>query len=180
LYVIYNHIEKENDIKIIGIDPGKKGSLVEIDTVEKCVRWMKLPYREDGVLDSITVKSAFSFGNAHRIAIEEVGYIKGANGAATFSFGKNYGMVLSMLEYYPYELIRPQAWHKRINGSKAPDETRDTKKRSQASFMRMNPDFGKIVKEHHEGMIDAFFIAYFCGLLNNLAMPNGFSFQQIP
>jgi hypothetical protein len=165
---------------LIGIDPGKKGAIAEIDTIDKCVRWMRLPYRDDGVLDSIEVKSYFCFGSAHRIALEDVCYIKGANGAATFSFGKNFGMTLAMLEYYPYELIRPQAWHKRINGSKTPDDKADTKARSRASFLRLNPDFGKIIKEHHEGMIDAFFIAYFCGLLNNLVMPNGYTFQRVP
>lgn len=164
---------------LIGIDTGKKGAIAEIDTNEKCVRWMKLPYREDGILDTMTVKSFFDFGLAHRVAIEEVGYIKNANGAATFSFGKNYGMALGMIELYPYELVRPQAWHKRINGIKAEDDIRDTKQRSKASFLRMNPNFGKVVKEHHEGLIDAFFIGYFCGLRNNLVLPNGFSFFQV-
>lgn len=164
---------------LIGIDPGKNGAIAEIDTIEKIVRWMKLPYREDGILDARLVKDYFDFGLAHRVAIEEVGYIKNANGTATFNFGKNFGMALAMLEYYPYELVRPQSWHKRINGSKIPDEKADTKARSKASFLRMNPDFGKIVKEHHEGMIDAFFIAYYSGLRNSVVMPNGFSFRNV-
>lgn len=164
---------------LIGIDTGKKGAIAEIDTFEKSVKWMKLPYREDGILDTRSVKSHFDFSCAHRIAIEEVGYIKNANGAATFSFGKNYGMALGMIELYPYELVRPQAWHKRINGAKTEDDERDTKQRSKASFLRMNPNFGKIIKEHHEGLIDAFFIAYFCGLRNSVVLPNGFNFIKI-
>lgn len=165
---------------IIGIDPGKKGAIVEIDTNEKHVRWMVLPYREDGMLLKRTIRENFSLGFAHRIAIEQVGFIKGAMGSATFGFGVSYGQAFSMLEDYPYDLVRPQAWHKLINGSKLPDETRTTKMRSAASFIRLNPTFGKIVKEHHEGMIDAFFIAYYCGLHNSVVMPSGFSFERIP
>lgn len=163
---------------IIGIDPGKKGAIVEIDVRQKWVRWMKLPYREDGLLITKKLKDYFDFRNAGRIALEEVCYIKGCNGQATFSFGESYGKVKQMLEEYPFELVRPQAWHKRINGAKDGDE-RDTKTRSKATFIRMNPDFGKIVKEHHEGMIDAFFIAYYTGLKAGIVMPQGFTFDQI-
>ena len=166
-------------MKIIGIDTGSKGAIAEIDTKEKIVRWMKLPYREDGILSSSGIFEQFDFGEADKIGVEEVGYIKNARGSATFTFGKNFGMAMALLERYSYEIVRPQAWHKRINGSKIPDETRTTKDRSKASFQRMNPDFGRIVKSHHEGMIDAFFIAYFCGLRGGVVMPNGFTFYEI-
>ena len=163
---------------LIGIDTGSKGAIAEIDTSEKLVRWMKLPYREDGILLARNVHNAFDFNHAHKIAVEEVGYIKNANGNATFKFGQNYGLALALVAEYPFELIRPQVWHKRLNGPKT-DDTSTTKKRSKATFQRMNPSFGKIVAEHHEGMIDAFLIGYFCGLKNFVIMGSDYNFMNV-
>lgn len=180
MLTICNHTLNMGDkMIIIGIDTGAKGAIAEIDVDNRYVRWMKLPYRDDGILNSLHIRENFSLSSADKIAIEEVSFIRGAKGSATFGLGKNYGMILSLIECYPYELIRPQKWHKLINGKKDKEDERTTKERSKASFVRLNPTFGKIIKEHHEGLIDAFFIGYSCGLLSGLVMPNGFNFERL-
>jgi hypothetical protein len=162
--------------KIIGIDPGRLGAIAELDLEARHCRWMKLPYRDDKLLNIREIKFHFDLHSANRIAVEKVGFIKGASGQSTFTFGMNFGMLMMLIADYPYEYIPPQVWHKSINGG---SKIGTTKERTAASFTRINPSFGKIVMNQHEGLIDAFCLGYYCGQKNHLVMPSGFSFQEV-
>lgn len=162
--------------KIISCDPGAKGCIVEIDLDARHCRWMKLPYRDDKILNIREIKWHFDLHSANKICVEKVGFIRGATGQSTFTFGYNFGMLMSLLADYPYEYILPQVWHKAINGG---SQIGTTKERTAASFTRINPSFGKIVMNQHEGLIDAFCLGYYCGQKNHLVMPSGFSFQEV-
>lgn len=163
-------------MKIIGIDTGAKGSLVELDIQEKTARWIKLPYREDGILDHNKIKREFNFGEAHYIYIEKVSPNK-LFGQSNFTFGANFRDVHTMVgQDYPYTLVSSRGWQRRFNGNV---EEKTAKLRTKSSFRKMNPSFGKIIVNQHEGLIDAFFIAYFAGIDNNVIMPRDWNFQEV-
>jgi hypothetical protein len=130
-------------MKLVGIDPGKTGAIAEIDLEEKVCTWMNLPYREDTVLDVYTLKREFNLNNAHYIYVEKVHAMKIWGVSNNFSFGYYYGQVRGFLEPWPYELVAPQSWQKKINCCPRSGTAKDM---SAASFRRMNPDFGKIEK----------------------------------
>jgi len=75
-------------MKIIGVDPGKKGCLVELDINEKTARWMNLPWREDKLLNHALLRNNFDFSEAHYIYIEKVTPNK-LFGLSNFIFGEN-------------------------------------------------------------------------------------------
>lgn len=164
-------------MKLIGIDPGSEGAIVELDLTEKIAKWMKLPWREDDLLDEFKIREHFDFNEAHYIYIEKVSPNK-LFGCSNFTFGMNFMAVLSMIgQRYPYSLVSPKNWQKRFNSAPKPNET--AKQRTKAAFRKMNPNFGIIEKSEHEGLIDAFFIAYYAGLSNNVVMPMEFNFVQV-
>jgi len=162
-------------VKLIGIDPGKTGVIAEIDVEEKLCRWMPLPFREDTVLDTYAIKTLFNLNESHYIYVEKVHGMKIWGVANNFTFGYYYGQVRCFLEPWPYELIGPKGWQKRINGCPRAGKAKEM---SAASFRRMNPTHGPITKKD-EGMVDAFFIAYFAGLTNNIVMPKDFTFLRV-
>jgi hypothetical protein len=162
-------------MKLIGIDPGAHGALVELDVNEKMARWIKLPWREDGVMDDDMIYDNFSLIQAHYIYLEKVTPNK-LFGCSNFSFGKNFGHCLDLIKRYPYTLVSPRAWQRRFNGNV---EEKTAKLRTKSSFRKMNPSFGKIIVNQHEGLIDAFFIAYFAGIDNNVVMPRDWNFVEV-
>lgn len=162
--------------KLIGIDPGKKGSIVELDTIEKQCKWMNLPWREDNLLDEYKIRQNFNLAEAHYIYIEKVSPNK-LFGCSNFTFGMNFMAVLTMVgQKYPYQTVTPRAWQRRFNGNVHTAEI--AKVRTASTFRKMNPSFGPIIRTKHEGLVDAFFIAYYGGIANNLVMPVDFIFIE--
>jgi hypothetical protein len=164
------------NIRLIGIDPGKAGAIVEILVEERVVRWMKLPYMEHGLLDSRYVKKNFELCLASYIYVEKLSPNK-MFGCSNFAFGGSYNSCLDLVKYYPFSLVSPMTWQHRLTGSsrtKIPPKIR-----AASAFRKMNPNFQKIVKTQHEGLIDAFFIAYYAGLSNNVVMPTDFIFVEV-
>lgn len=140
----------------IGIDSGAQGCLCELDVEEKTARYLKIPYRDDGVINGFKIERAFEgFANAHKVVIEKVQGRGGWGATQCFSMGKNYGMLLGLLHHVPITLVQPSTWqkriHKGIHGTTAKD-------RSAAVFASLNPSFGSI-KKSDNGLIDAFLIA---------------------
>lgn len=165
-------------VMLIGIDPGSKGCIVELDVNEKLVRWMKLPWREDMLLDEYKIRENFDFGTANYIYIEKVTPNK-LFGCGNFTFGMNYMAVLSMVgQEYPYQLVSPKAWQRKFNGANG--DQKSAKLRTASTFRKLNPSFGPIVKSDHEGLMDAFFIGYYAGVVNNVVMPVDWRFLQVP
>ena len=88
---------------------------------------------------------------------------------------------MQLLEPYPYDSFTPQRWQGRMHGTKSKGDKRTAKDRSAAVFRRMNPHFKMKLnnKEVGEGMRDAFLIAYYTGLKNNVVMPTDFEFIRL-
>lgn len=147
-----------NIMVVIGIDSGKEGYFCELNDVEGTCRYLKIPYRDDGIINGWRVKKAFNeFNNARKIVLEKVRGRGGWGATACFNFGKNYGMLLGILHTEPLIFVNPQMWqkmqHKNTTGANA-------KEKSASVFSSVNPTF---VSEHKrkipDGLIDAFLIA---------------------
>lgn len=143
-------------MRVIGIDSGSTGAICELDVYEKTVKYLKIPYREDMVINGYEIEKAFEgFTQAHKVVIEKVQGRAGWGSTQCFNFGKNYGMILGLLHHIPITLVQPQTWqkriHKGIHGATAKDRT-------AAVFASLNPSFGKI-RKCDNGIVDAFFIA---------------------
>ena len=171
---------REEIMKIIGIDSGEFGCIAELDIEEKLCRFMPIPYREDGLMNYFKIRFNFNLNSAHYIAIEKVNP-NPVFGSRQHTYGKNFGLALGLLEPYPFDEFSPQKWQKSIHGVKSKADERTAKERTAAAFARMNPDFSvkTITKKQAEGLKDAFFIAYYCGLKNNVVMPNSFRFEHV-
>ena len=143
-------------MKIIGIDPGSKGSIVELNSETNEARYLDLPYRQDKIIDFDQVKKAFDFNTVTMIYLE---YVRGRSGwgaTQVFTFGCNYGQVLGFLYDKPHTLVGPKAWQKIAHfgcSSGIP------KLMSRESFIRLNPHSD--IKKSQDGLIDAFHIARF-------------------
>lgn len=167
----------EKMTKLIAFDPGSKGCVVELDLIERICRYMTIPYREDGIINGFKIRYNFNLGEALYIAVEQVTSNPIFGHKNNFAFGGYFKAVLQMLELYPYELITPQKWQSFAHDKKSKSEIKDAKERTAAAFRRLNPNFDE--NEHKaDGLKDAFFIAYYCGIKNNIVMPKDFNFQN--
>lgn len=158
-------------MRLIGIDAGSKGVICEIDTMQKTCRYMKLPFREDKILDANLIQSEFYFDKADYIYCEQVHGMKPWGVSNNFRFGGIYWMVLLMLRHYPYQLVTPQAWQKLAHKGME-RKAGEAKKRSMAAFRRLNPNSG--IKD--PDLIDAYFVARYAGYENNVMIPNDLNF----
>lgn len=141
-------------MKIIGIDPGKKGAICFLNTETSTATYLEIPYRPDGLIDFKIINEAFLFAHQDHIYIEKVSGRDGWGAVQCFSFGANCGMIRQWCWDKPHTLIVPKTWQKIAHiGTSA--ET--AKLRSSQSFFRLNPNTN--IKKSQDGIIDAFHIA---------------------
>jgi hypothetical protein len=142
-------------MKAIGIDPGRKGAIVCLDTETHTARYASLPYRTDNVIEFDRLSSWVSNDNC-TVFLEDV-HGRGKWGSASvFTFGCNYGQLRAwiVIQKRPHILIQPQRWQKIAHMGM--NET-DPKLNSYISFMRLNPNAK--IRKTQDGIIDAFHIA---------------------
>jgi hypothetical protein len=147
-------------MKILGIDPGKTGWWVILDSENKIALGKPLCWSPDGILDiSLIPKPDVCY-------IEKVHAIPGKMGAASaFSFGETFGQIRWATHRMSVTLIGPKIWQSAcLQGI---DTDMENKLRSIAGFARMNPEH-KFVKLNHN-FTDAFHIANYgllkCGIV---------------
>lgn len=168
-------------MKIIGIDSGKNGCIAELDLEEKLCRFMMLPYRANGMMDYTLIMMNFNLNTANYIGIEKTHNMP-IFGGRNWGFGYHYSAAYHLLERVPFDEFTPAQWQKPFHGKKVKTtDTKTAKERTAAAFARMNPDFEDRIysKEDAKAIKDAFFIAYYCGLKNNLVMPKSFRFEHV-
>lgn len=146
--------------KVVGIDSGSKGAICLLDTVEKTAKYLNLPYRKDGSIDGRLIDIAYEcFANVNRIYLEKVhgrgGDDCGWGASQSFGFGRNYGVILQYISYYPYHLVTPQTWQKPAHAGVSKPTA---KERSRTAFVMLNPSFG-VLNNSDDGLVDSFFIA---------------------
>jgi len=141
-------------LKIIGIDPGFKGCIVELDSDTRTARCLDLPYRTDKIINFFKVNECFDFNRASMIYLERVRGRGGWGATQVFTFGTNYGQVLGFLYDKQHTLLEPKEWQKIAYFGTF---EKDTKLRSWESFQKLNPNSG--ITKSKDGLIDAFHIA---------------------
>lgn len=143
-------------MRVVGIDSGALGCICELDVYEKTARYLKIPYREDGVINGFLIERAFEgFANSHKIIIEKVQGRGGWGATQCFGMGKNYGQILGLLHHVPVTFVQPQTWQKRIHKGVKGTTAKD---RSFSVFSSLNPSFGDLSKKDN-GLVDSFLIA---------------------
>jgi hypothetical protein len=168
-------------MKLIGIDSGKNGCIAELDLEETLCRFMILPYREDGMMDYTRIRMNFNLNTAHYIGIEKTNNMP-IFGGRNWGFGYYYSAAYHLLESVPFDAFTPAQWQKPFHGKKVKtNDTKTAKDRTAAAFARMNPNFEDRIysKEDAKAVKDAFFIAYYVGMKNNIVMPTNFGFCDV-
>lgn len=141
-------------MKIIGIDPGFKGCLVELDTDLHRARCLDMPFRADRIIDYNILKNAFNYSTVNMTFLEKVSGRGGWGANQTFTMGSNYGQILAFLYNKPYTLVVPQKWQQIAHSCTQSEEPKD---KSFESFQRLNPKAN--ISRKKDGLIDAFHIA---------------------
>lgn len=148
---------------VVGIDPGKKGALVALDSKTDRAWAHLLKYDKLGVTDWRPIASGL--GNHHDtlFIVERVIGRGGWSARANFSFGLTYGQVMLSLRHHhsesPSRIIGPLTWQQTMHRG-LPDV--DTKSRSLLAFEQLFP-YGPLPRgqtgKMNENLIDAWLIA---------------------
>lgn len=169
-----------------GIDVGKNGGLVLLDSDMKIVKKTKTPMIGTEY-DIKNIKKFLQNKDIFHVGIENVHAIQGPTGnSSNFSFGFGKGMLVGLVEglEIPYTLVHPKTWQKvawegvtkQIKLGKVNKRTKkrskkvDTKKTSLIASKRLFPDESFLATSRsrtpHDGIVDAALIAYylFCKL----------------
>ncbi len=142
---------------IAGIDPGKDGGIVVIDSRSN-VPTYKMP----------VVGADVDFGQlcvllqgVDLAIVEQVASMPKQGVVSVFSFGKSYGGVLGVLAAMaiPTELVRPQEWRRRLNIPKGSDKSAVLAwaKRRYPGVELIQPG----CRVPHAGIVDALGIAHY-------------------
>jgi hypothetical protein len=152
-------------VRIIGIDLGKDGYIVELDSEKKLVRALAMPLCPDATVDSQLINSYFSLQSADYIITEQMNIPPTFGAASAFKFGWHCGQWSQILKGTRYKQLPAVRWQKIMHEGFTSD-FHDSKKRSIAAFYRLNPHFKypkiwgrKRVIDHN--FADAFLIALF-------------------
>lgn len=157
--VMSNLDQKGHRMIYIGIDPGENGALVFVYHHEP-PRY----YPFHGGYDSVMLRRLRNL-DTYRILVESVHAMPSQGVTSMFSFGKQFGMILGVLEAYrlEYEMTTPQKWQRYMGIKKIPGETKTAKKnRHKAMAQELFPE----IKVTH-AIADALLIAECCRRMHN-------------
>ena len=148
---------------VIGIDPGAKGGFICLDENHQIIDFLPMPMvgRE---VDIITLRSWLTSQNYtdSNVFIEHSQAIHKCSAGSTFTFGKNFGILLGVVATlsFSYSLVKPKTWQKvMFEGTDASDRP---KSRAYAAALRRYPKFEFVpagCRNPHEGLVDASLIA---------------------
>jgi hypothetical protein len=148
---------------VTGIDPGKDGQVVTLDSNSFVGYSQRLRYSKDGLLDAELLKSHLDTHKPNLVLLEKVGGRAGWGATQNFSFGCNWAQVRLTISSYPYRLIAPQTWQKLIHQGVATNIS--TKERSLVAYEQLYPNrplpVGPKSKRPDDNLIDALLLATF-------------------
>lgn len=148
-------------MKIIGIDPGKKGGLSCIED-EKLLENIVMPLDEEENISWEKVAEFISKHSPKKVYIEQVSARPGQGVCSMFSFGKSYGGLFGVCGALKIKVktVIPRTWQKKLMGLEK-HEKEDTIKFVQEKFKDVCLLATKRSKVSHDGMADAIGIAYY-------------------
>jgi hypothetical protein len=161
-------------MKVIGIDPGLKGYIVELDLDTRTARCMRLPWRYDVRLNSRHIATSFNMMEANIIVIEKVGPDPKWGRSNIWSFARGVGEILQFASHFPYLEVHPKTWQKSAHAGIKLAVT--TKEKTLCAFQQRNPDHPFEKLDHN--LCDAYFLA--CHGLGALDKLNNWMFEELP
>ena len=163
----------------IGVDHGSNGALAAISESGDIINVLKMPRKEDGDIDCFQVYSWLyeNFGDYEHEVIacgEKLHAIFKASASTTFSFGKNIGKIVGIIECLEmdYMEVRAVDWQKYIFTELSIPETHQNKKTPSGKFKRDTKVMARMAVANiwgseslpyikHDGICDALLIAEF-------------------
>lgn len=139
--------------KIIGIDPGRTGYVVQLDTETREATYMSIPYRHDKLIDYDKLNAAFPDLTID-VWIEKLRGRSVWGSSVCFKFGTNNGLIRAWLYNRPFREVDPKNWQA-IAHRKTDKDT--AKIKSWLAFKAINPN--STIGKSKDGLIDAFHIA---------------------
>jgi len=145
---------------IAGIDPGKRGAIVILDTKTTKASHVKLTYSKEGIL---TNDLNTELSRVDQVYIEKIKGRGGWGANSVFQMGFYFGQVVIELEKtsIPYEFVLPEVWTRRLHADV--DVKGGPKVKSLAAYLHHFPHdpIGKTKGKdgYHDGLIDALLIA---------------------
>jgi len=169
---------------IIGIDPGKNGAIVWMDSDGIVLEKQPMPLvgKEFDLHQFSKLLDEIIWGKSIHVFIEQVHAIYGSAAGATFTFGEIYGAIKGIVsaKAIPYTLVQPKKWQKVIyqgipeirkpsititKGKRAGQKQKgklDTKAMSLLAAKRLFPNVdlraSERCKKPHDGIVDALLI----------------------
>jgi len=158
---------------VAGIDPGKRGAVVVVDSQTSRAWYEKLAYDDAGLL---TTRFGQKFRGVDKVLIENIHGRGGWGATQNFNMGYYFGQVMHELikSQRPFELITPNTWtsllHREIDLKGAAP-----KAKSLAAYHMYFPHdpIGKTKGKdgYHDGLIDALLIAAYELIKENEVIP---------
>lgn len=162
----------------LGVDHGAKGAFAALDENGSIHNMLKTPLKKDGTIDCFQVYSWLfeNYGDyEHEVVAcgEKLNAIFRASASTTFSFGKNIGKIVGIIECLEmeYKEVRAVDWQKyifttfSIADSFSSKKTPSGKIKKDTKVMALNAAkqiWGDQIIPYakHDGAIDALLIAY--------------------
>jgi len=143
-------------MRVIGIDPGCTGFIVELDSVRKEARCLKIPFvsKTSRYIDFDKIDDYFDFATADKIVLEKVGTRPAFAASAAFVFGVVAGQLGGFIYRYNSIEIPPHEWQPAMIGR---GEAGTTKHRACIIFESIVGNQRERWMTHD--MIDAFHLA---------------------
>ena len=139
----------------IGIDPGSKGGISVIG--EEPSRFDEAyTYSDNNMLDIINAVKEHKFGVF--CCVEQVHSMPRDGVKGAFSFGKNFGYILGVLEAnkIPYQLVPPNKWKKEFSLDSDKQKSIDCAKRLFPNVSLLPTER---CRKEHDGMAESLLIA---------------------
>ncbi len=155
-------------MKIMGIDPGKKGGIAVIDSKRKICELTPMPMLPGGKvwdLEELCVIVGRWSNDCGAVYIEKVGAMPGQGVVSMFNFGWGCGALEGIVAAYqlPYHKVSPQTWMKSVH--QGSDAKANTKQKGLQIAKRLYPGRSFLATPRsrvpHDGMVDALLIALF-------------------
>jgi hypothetical protein len=140
-------------MRVIGIDAGSTGYVVQLDTDTMQAIYCAIPYRHDKLIDYDKLNRIFPELKVP-VWIEKVRGRSVWGSSVCFKFGTNNGLIRAWLYNRNYHEVEPKNWQKLAHRGCEGD---NPKVRSWLAFKKANPT-SKICKSK-DGLIDAYHIA---------------------
>jgi crossover junction endodeoxyribonuclease RuvC len=163
-------------MKIVGVDPGKKGALALIDTSTGSVQIEDMPlvsYGKKELVSGIGIAQIIENWMPDAGVIERVSARPGQGSVSMFNFGASYWGAKSVIECFcPFVmLVTPQVWKKRLNLIGTDKEA------ARELAIRLHPQAAHMLKrKKDEGRAEALLIATY----GTLEIPDATAGRSLP